>query len=425
MDVLYDISFMGLAYIDARARSGIYRYTENLVSEVQKNQNLYLHYISAASFDYSLATRYSFENSMPYLIEDLIEVWRYPDILFDLYISVLKDIQSNTSSNLINKGRRKSQKFFLNLLKTIFARQTQSTLNFDIYHSCFHALLPMNLVKAKARFLTIHDLIPLLFPNYFRFSDVNFYKAAIKSVDVNKDWLVCVSRSTQHDLENSLPIANDRTFVVPLAASSKFYRELSLDKINAACNRYNIPPSKYILSLSTLEPRKNIPHLIRCFFRLLNESSWKDLNLVLVGSPGWLFDSIYKAAGHDSNLIGKVIFTGYISDDEISCIYSGAEMFVYPSLYEGFGLPPLEAMQCGTPVITSNTSSLPEVVGDAGIMIDPTDEDALCQAMLDLLNDQELRASLSQKGLARASQFSWSKCAADTVAIYKQVLSYC
>ena len=119
----------------------------------------------------------------------------------------------------------------------------------------------------------------------------------------------------------------------------------------------------------------------------------------------------------------RIIITGYVPDEDLSAIYSGATAFVFPSLYEGFGLPILEAMQCGTPVISSNSTSLPEVVGDAGILVDPKDQDQLCQAMLDILNDDTLRETLKQKGLERAKQFSWEKCANETVEIYKKIIA--
>ncbi len=129
--------------------------------------------------------------------------------------------------------------------------------------------------------------------------------------------------------------------------------------------------------------------------------------------------NIFQTVQSNSLLKNHVIFAGYIPDHDLSAIYSGALAFVYPSLYEGFGLPPLEAMQCGTPVITSNTSSLPEVVGDAGLMINPTNRDDLCQAMLNLINNSKLRNQLSQKGIDRATQFSWSKCATETIKVYE------
>jgi glycosyltransferase involved in cell wall biosynthesis len=143
-----------------------------------------------------------------------------------------------------------------------------------------------------------------------------------------------------------------------------------------------------------------------------------------VGVSGWKNNDIFKTAQETPILKNRIIFTGYIPDEDLSAIYSGATAFIYPSLYEGFGLPPLEAMQCGTPVITSNTSSLPEVVGDAGIMINPTDEDALCQAILTIIQDSQLRKTLSEKGRERAQQFSWAKCAEETVKVY-QIAANC
>jgi glycosyltransferase involved in cell wall biosynthesis len=218
----------------------------------------------------------------------------------------------------------------------------------------------------------------------------------------------------------------DRVFVAPLAAANHFHQVTNMDKITAVRQRYNIPEGNYFLSLAAPQPRKNLIHLIRCFLRLLAEKQALDVNLVLVGSKnlGWMYEEIFAAVEDVPEYRSRVIFTGYIPDEDLSEIYSGAKAFVFPSLYEGFGLPPLEAMQCGTPVITSNTTSLPEVVGDAGILVDPKDEDALCQAMLSLLTDEALWQELSQKGLERSKHFSWAKCAADTVEVYKTAIQY-
>jgi glycosyltransferase involved in cell wall biosynthesis len=135
-----------------------------------------------------------------------------------------------------------------------------------------------------------------------------------------------------------------------------------------------------------------------------------------------MHDQILSVAESAPEFRSRVIFTGYIAEDDLSAVYSGAKAFVYASRYEGFGLPPLEAMQCGIPVITSNTTSLPEVVGDAGIMVDPDDVEALSQAMLDVLTDSALRQELVAKGLRRARSFSWAKCADDTVEIYRKII---
>ena len=186
--------------------------------------------------------------------------------------------------------------------------------------------------------------------------------------------------------------------------------------------KYGILDGPYILSLSTLEPRKNIDHTIRCFARLIRDENIRDLNLVLVGTKGWDFDRIFGELTNHDQLRDRIIVTGYVADEDLSAIYSGARMFVYPSFYEGFGLPPLEAMQCGVPVITSNTSSLPEVVGNAGLMVDPKDGDALCQAMFDIYRQPSLRDDLSRRSIERSRAFSWDICARETVRAYRSAL---
>ena len=214
----------------------------------------------------------------------------------------------------------------------------------------------------------------------------------------------------------------ERVFVTPLAVSNNFYPVNDSDLIKKTLKHYKIDKSPYFLSLCTLEPRKNLDFLIKCFFKLIIENPTLDINLVLVGVSGWKNKTIFIEVQNSPLLKSRVIFTGYVPDQDLSAIYSGAVAFIFPSLYEGFGLPVLEAMQCGTPVISSNSSSLPEVVGDAGILIDPKDEDHLCQAMLDVLTDSNLRESLRKKGLERAKQFSWKKCADQTVEIYKKII---
>ena len=143
--------------------------------------------------------------------------------------------------------------------------------------------------------------------------------------------------------------------------------------------------------------------------------------LVLCGRPGWKYDSIFQTV-EELGLKSDVIFPGYAPESELIAIYNMADLFVYPSLYEGFGLPPLEAMACGVPVITSNVSSLPEVVGDAGITVNPLDVNKLAEAMGSVLNSNTLREEMSQKGLKRASQFNWENTAAETLKVYESVV---
>lgn len=177
------------------------------------------------------------------------------------------------------------------------------------------------------------------------------------------------------------------------------------------------------MSLNTLEPRKNLGHLIQCFRKLVYQEKINDLYLVLAGGKGWLYNKLFEEIYRCEALKDRVIVTGYVADEDLAALYSDALAFVYTSFYEGFGLPPLEAMQCGVPVITSNTSSLPEVVGDAGIMVAPTDADMLCHSMLALYTKSSLREAMSLKSLERAKQFSWEKCTQETLAAYKFALN--
>ncbi|MBC8153154.1 MAG: glycosyltransferase family 4 protein, partial [Bacteroidetes bacterium] len=163
-------------------------------------------------------------------------------------------------------------------------------------------------------------------------------------------------------------------------------------------------------------------HLIRCFVRLVEAGELpNDLNLVLVGTKGWKIDALLAEVAKNERIRSRLVFTGFVPDADLAPLYAGALAFVYPSLYEGFGLPPLEAMQCGLPVITSNVSSLPEVVGDAALLVPPTDVDALCQALLTVANSAAVRADLSEKSLARATLFSWTKFIDQHVALYQKL----
>jgi glycosyltransferase involved in cell wall biosynthesis len=173
--------------------------------------------------------------------------------------------------------------------------------------------------------------------------------------------------------------------------------------------------------LNGLHPRKNVARAVLAFGRLVREERVADLSLVIAGhpaSPG----GPAAAVARDPTLRERIVETGYVADEELAALYRSALAFVYPSLYEGFGLPALEAMQCGTPVITSNVSSLPEVVGDAGVLVDPHDTDALSAAMRALHRDPARRDALRQHGLARAAQFSWERSAASTIAAYRAAL---
>jgi glycosyltransferase involved in cell wall biosynthesis len=179
--------------------------------------------------------------------------------------------------------------------------------------------------------------------------------------------------------------------------------------------RYALP-DRFILYLGTIEPRKNLVMLLDAY-EMLRTRDEAAPPLVLAGRPGWRCEPVLRR-GRERGLEGQVRFTDWVADDDLPAIVNAAAAFVYPSLYEGFGLPPLEAMACGTPVLCSNTSSLPEVVGDGGLLLDPHDARAWAAALARVLSDECLRADLRARGLAQARQFSWERTARETLAVY-------
>jgi len=295
--------------------------------------------------------------------------------------------------------------------------------NFHVYHSPFYPI-PKEIrgVKNLQRFITIHDMIPVIYPQFFTSGNKEFFEKILNSIKPD-DWVICMSYATKDDLLKYVNIAPARVFVLYSAANKKiFYPCLDPQKIIETGRKYGIPDKPYVMTLNTLEPRKNMELVIRAFSKIVNSNNLNEICLVLVGDKGWHFNTIFEEASKNKILKDRIIFTGYVEDEDLAALYSGAECFLYPSFYEGFGLPVLEAMQCGAPVITSNTSSLPELVGDAGLMISPDDEAGLCEAILNVLNDDHLRETMSLRSIARAKEFSWDKNYQDLLAIYRKVI---
>lgn len=267
---------------------------------------------------------------------------------------------------------------------------------------------------------TVYDMIPFLLPGTLTQEYQDYYGDIIRRIQPN-DQVITISESAKHDFCGYTGFAPERVHVIPLAADTRLFQPCQgAARITAARVRYAIPEGRYLLSVCTFEPRKNLRHVIRSFVELVqSQPDLHDLHLVLAGGRGWLFEPILAELAQTAHVRDRIITTGYVDDANLAPLYSGAEAFLYLSRYEGFGLPPLEAMQCGTPVVTSNTSSLPEVVGDAGILLDPDDQAGLCQAMHRLCSDSKLRGELARRSLARAPLFSWEANIRQTVEVYR------
>lgn len=275
-------------------------------------------------------------------------------------------------------------------------------------------------VSKKTRLVvTAHDLSFELFPETFSFKQrLWHYLVNFRHLLRRADHIMAVSQSTKDDLVAEYQVPEEKICVVPSGIDERFRQ---MDRNDAELVRikekYHLP-YKFILYLGTFEPRKNIMALIQSYEALLasGNPSLTKYDLVLAGTRGWKCDDVFQAR-EQSPYKERILLPGFIADEDKVALYNLASVFVYPSLYEGFGFPPLEAMACGVPVITSHSSALPEVVGAAGMMIDPYQPDELYQALQSVLNDQTLSFALTQRGIAQAKQFSWGKTADLTLAL--------
>jgi len=289
----------------------------------------------------------------------------------------------------------------------------------DIYHSPL-APIPSSVRRHKTlkHFLTVHDLLPLTVPQYLKGNSRPYITKLLKSLSP-ESFVFCTSESVKSDLLTYSPVPLQHIFITPLAADRRmFYPVGEAAKISGARKKYGIPDAPYFLTLSSFDPRKNFEHIIRCFSTLVRSGQAKDFNLVIVGSNPERNQFVETAMTEHPHIQRQIIMPGFIPDEDLAAIYSGALSFLFPSLGEGFGIPVLEAMQCGTPVISSNTTSLPEVVGKAGILLDPFDIEAWCQAMISLSDNLNERNCLREQGIARAALFTWEKFIETTQAGY-------
>ncbi len=271
-------------------------------------------------------------------------------------------------------------------------------------------------VSACPFVVTVHDLSFLFFPQGFRWLNRSYLQTFTRLSVRRARRVIAVSESTRQDLVRFYRLSPAKVDVVYNGVDDSF-RPLPVDQVDAFRRSRGLP-ERFILMVGTLEPRKNVAHLVEAYARLPKERP----PLMLVGGKGWLYDQIF-ARVEELNLSSQVHHVGYVPADDLPFWYNAATLFVYPSLYEGFGLPPLEAMACGTAVVTSTASSLPEVVGQAGRLVDPTDTEALATAMARVLSDKDLADQMRAAGLAQAQHFSWQRTARGTVECYRRALS--
>lgn len=266
--------------------------------------------------------------------------------------------------------------------------------------------------------VTLHDLIPIKHPETEKYAAQMYWRLQIPIAATRSDFIITDSEYARQEIITDFKVQPDRIVSIPLGFNPDMSSPRDYDFGAALRTRYGLPDS-YILYVGTIQPRKNIDSLIKAYARLRRENRQMP-GLVIVGRKGWLYDKLF-ALIKELDLEEQIIFTGFVPDEDLPYIYDGACVFSYLSMFEGFGLPPLEAMACGIPVVVSNTTSLPEVVGDAGISVNPADIDAITAGLRSVLENAETATQMSRRGLARAQLFSWEQCALKTVNAYARV----
>jgi glycosyltransferase involved in cell wall biosynthesis len=271
--------------------------------------------------------------------------------------------------------------------------------------------------------VTVHDVIQFVLPEYAWRKISRLYFGLVSAGARRADAVITVSECSKRDIEKLLGLPPERIHVIGNAVDASLFPVRDPWLLANVRERYGIGP-RFVLYFGGFDLRKNVPRLIQAYARL-PERLRREYQLVIAGRYQHLGHPLYpdpRVTVQSLGLEGNVVFTGQIREQDKGPLYSAATLFAFPSLYEGFGMTPLEAMACGTPVVTSNRSALPEVVGDAGVLVDPYDTDAIAQALAEALENTGLREELSRRGLERARRFTWPQVAEQTVRVYKEIL---
>lgn len=371
-------------------RTGIGQYCLQLLSELRKDPTIHSHYFYRGKWSEELVTR------------------------------------PGETTSAVRRSKLLLAEKFPNLANFGFAvRQLQNSMRFSsglrrnsasVYHEpnflAFRSKLPT--------VVTVHDLSVLRYPETHPKYRVAVLGKRIAESAKRADCIITDSEYVRQEVIAEFGLPPEQVVSVLLAAADAFV-PIGDDAVRTALSSLKLESGKYVLAVGTLEPRKNLDSAIKAY-ACLRESIRKEFPFVIVGMKGWRMESLDRQI---RSLIesGQIRRLGYVPDEMLPVLYSGARVFVYPSLYEGFGLPPLEAMACGAPVIVSDRSSLPEVVGDAGLQVAALDVDALAAAILSVIEDDALSSSLGRRGVERAASFSWRRCAQQTAEVYRRVIA--
>jgi glycosyltransferase involved in cell wall biosynthesis len=426
--VLLDIAFLGLGFDQQSAGRGVQRVVANLFEGLVKSDACDLSFVAtsylAGTHDFLTANGTDPQKKLKHHPQQLSRSRAARALVRKVHLNIhderfkaraLRRMRSLTAQWLV-RGEANIEADFLS--------------GADIYHTP-HTNYPLPafppVVQKNSRlkkFITIHDLLVMKNPEFFETEPSDCVTQLLSCLS-EKTFSFCTSESVRTDILELTPLQPERVFLAPLAADRNlFYPVPDVATRNLTLKKLGISNTPYFLALSVPGRHKNFKHLIQCFCELVQSEELPDYNLVIVGRNAARSPFVTEALAKYPKLAGLVLMPGFVPDEKLAAIYSGATAFLFPSLAEGFGLPPLEAMQCGVPVISSNTTSMPEIVGDAGILLPPTDVDGWCQAMLKVSRDEKLRTEMAAKSIERAKLFSWERFIDATIRGYQTSLNF-
>lgn len=410
--LLYDATFIA-ENVNSVSRTGIYFVAYNVLKGL----------LNYNKFNITLYCEQQQYNNLLTILKEIFPNNKFNIITNEHYSKISKEyFRVRNKKELYKKQHKYVKKFgtqirliLLSLLKKIdkkiFPVNKKVYSQFDLYLSPMHKVPDIiSEIQSIKKYIILYDTVPIVIPDLTLASQEGcWYDQLFKSLNTDDNYFA-ISEHTRNDFLKYAPqIDLNKITTTLLACNESFKPKTSID-IDKIKQKYKIN-KKYIFSLCTLEPRKNLIRTVKTFIEFIKKNDINDLIFVLGGGHWQIFiDELNKEINNLGDFKDKILKIGYVDDEDLPALYSGAEWFVYTSQYEGFGLPPLEAISCGCPVITSNNSSLPEVVGDAGIMIDWDSDEQHIKAYEKYYYDENYRKDMAEKGLVRSKQFSWEKC---------------
>jgi glycosyltransferase involved in cell wall biosynthesis len=414
MKVLFDASVVAEGFVHNERRAGIFRVAHDLAVALGARSDISLSLSAArswqASYDISALSQAGRFGSTDVITAD---PGRAPMAVISAMHSAARSGLPVVEKAAVIRART--------LDRIVPPLRPQDVDRFDVFHLPAHWIPAFP--RGRARYVvSIYDIIADTNPEFGNQWSRDTYAQLRRRLDP-RDFIVTDSEWVKGEIVSHWGIAPERIMSAPLAARRDVFFPVKEVTRRPTLERLGVGSHKFLLAADRAEKRKNIPMLVRAFVHAANAGALADTNLVLVGDHDWDPASVFTTDSDRNIARERVRRVGYVADDDLASLYSAATAFVFPSLLEGFGLPALEAMQCGTPVISSNTSSLPEVVGTAGILVDPRNVDALADVMGRIVSDHALRADLAERSVRQAAAFTWERTADRVVESYRAALS--